>query len=104
MNKEETLVIFRRWRDTGDIIALFPELPSDHEGRFCEAYEHVGQHGGADYQGVIAATKPVESEAAADLATELARIGYKLRPIKRASQRNHEARRVEARRVRTAQA
>ena len=103
MNEQETLVIFRRWRDTGGIIALFPELPSDYEGRFCDAYEHVGQHGGADYHGVVAATKPVEPEDAADLAKELARIGYKIKPIRRASQRNHEARRAEARRVRTAQ-
>ena len=103
MKKQETLVIFRRWRDSSSIIALFPEIPTDINGWFCEAYERVGQHGGADYQGVIAATKPVEPEDAADLAKELALIGYKLRPIRRASQRNHEARRAEARRVRTAQ-
>jgi hypothetical protein len=29
MNDDETLVIFRRWRDTGTIIALFPALPAD---------------------------------------------------------------------------
>lgn len=103
MGEQETLVIFRRWRDGGSIIALFPEIPSDINGWFCEAYEHVGQHGGADYQGVIAATKPVEPEDAADLAEELARIGYKLKPIRRASQNSHEARRAEARRMQTAQ-
>jgi hypothetical protein len=103
MNAQETLVIFRRWRNGGSIIALFPEIPSDINGWFCEAYEHVGQHGGADYQGVIAATTPVEPEVAADLARELASVGYKLRPIRRASHKNHEARRAEARRVRTAQ-
>lgn len=32
-----TQVVFRRWRDTGDIIALFPELPADYQGRFCDA-------------------------------------------------------------------
>ena len=101
MNEQETLVIFRRWRDTGSIIALFPEIPSDINGRYCEAYEHVGQHGGADYYGVITATTPVEPEDAADLAKELARIGYRLRPIRRAFQRHHEARRTEARLVRT---
>jgi len=71
-----TLVVFRRWRDrdirrwrnTGDIIALFPELPSDYQGIYCDAYEHVGQHGGADYYGVIQATKPVSIEDAAPLA------------------------------------
>ena len=103
MNEQETLVIFRRWRDTGSIIALFPEIPTDINGWFCEAYEHVGQHGGADYQGVIAATTPVGPDDAADLANELARIGYKLKFIRRASQDNHQARRDEARRVRTVQ-
>ena len=92
-----TQVVFRRWRDTGDIIALFPELPADYQGRFCDAYEHVGQHGGADYYGVILVTKPVSLEDAAPLARELERIGYRLCPIKRASRQVHEVRRATAR-------
>ena len=102
MSNESTsvLVVFRRWRDNDDIIALFPELPADYQGRFCDAYEHVGQHGGADYYGVILATKPVSLEDAAPLARELERIGYRLRPIKRASRRVHEARRMTARSLR----
>src|SRR4051812_38686873 len=91
------LVVFRRWREHGDIIALFPEIPSDINGWYCDAYEHVGQHGGADYHGVVQATKPVALEDAADLIQELQRIGYILRPIKRASYRHHEARRATAR-------
>ncbi len=93
-----TLVVFRRWREgnSGDIIALFPELPADYQGRFCDAYEHVGQHGGADYHGVIHATKPVSDDEAADLIRELERIGYRLKPIKRASHKHHEARRAAA--------
>lgn len=99
MSNESTpvLVVFRQWRDTGDIIALFPELPADYQGRFCDAYEHIGQHGGADYYGVILATKPVSLEDAAQLARELERIGYRLKPIKRASRRVHETRRANAR-------
>ena len=95
-----TLVVFRRWRDNGDIIALFPELPADYQGRFCDAYEHVGQHGGADFHGVIQATKAVSVEDAADLIQELERIGYRLKPIKRASYRIHNARRATARALR----
>ena len=91
-----TLVIFRRWRNNGDIIALFPELPADCQGYFCDAYEHVGQHGGADYQGVVRETKPVSLEDAADLIQELERIGYRLKVIKRASHRLHETRRETA--------
>jgi hypothetical protein len=102
MKKQHTLVIFRRWRNTGDIIALFPALPSDHEGRFCDAYEHVGQHGGADYHGVVQATQPAGVAEAGDLIAELTRIGYRLKPIKRASQRVHESRRAAARAIRNA--
>ncbi len=91
-----TLVVFRRWRDTKDVFALFPELPSDYQGYYCDAYEHVGQHGGADYFGCVNASVPATLEDAADLIQELDRIGYVLRPIKRASYRVHEARRATA--------
>ena len=59
------------------MIALFPEISADIYGTFCEAYEHIGQHGVADYWGVIQATTPVQPEDAADLAEELTRIGYR---------------------------
>ena len=94
-----TLVVFRRWPGSsgGDIIALFPAQPADYLGRFCDAYEHVGQHGGADYHGVIQATTPVSQEEAADLIRELERIGYRLKSIKRVSRKHHDARRAAAR-------
>jgi hypothetical protein len=102
MSKEGTLVVFRRWRDTGSIIALFPELPSDSQGRFCDAYEHVGQHGGADFLGVVQVTRPVRIDEAEDLIAELTQIGYRLKPAKRASQRVHESRRATARAIKDA--
>jgi hypothetical protein len=86
------VVVFRRWRN-GDVIALFPTLPADLSGNHCDAYEHVGQHGGADYVGVIQKTTPCSLNDAADLATELRRIGYRLKPIKRASRVHHDNRR-----------
>lgn len=94
-----TLVVFRRWPRSsgGDIIALFPAQPADHLGRFCDAYEHVGQHGGADYHGVVQVTKPVSDDEAADLIRELERIGYRLRVVKRVSRKRHGARRAAAR-------
>ena len=73
-----TLVVFRRWKENGDIIALFPELPSDIDGFYCDAYEHVGQHGGADYYGVTQATRPVTRSEARSLAAELCRIAEAL--------------------------
>ena len=100
---ETTLVVFRRWRDSSNIIALFPEIPTDLNGRHCEAYEHVGQHGGADYHGVVRATRPATMEEAAPLAEELRRVGYNLDPIKRASQTAHERRWAAARAIGTAQ-
>ena len=92
-------VVFRRWRDCKTIIALFPEIPADIFGDYCEAYEHVGQHGGADFHGVIRATTPVELVEATDLAEELERIGYNLRPLQKASRYHHDRRRQTAREI-----
>lgn len=100
MDTETTLVVFRRWRGTNDIIALFPAEPSDIAGLYCLSYERVGQHGGADYHGVVQASRPATGEEAALLADELTRIGYNLQPIKRASQTVHERRRATARALR----
>ena len=90
--KEVTFVVFRKWRETGDVIALFPALPADIHGRYCDAYEHVGQHGGADYHGVIQATRPVSGSEAASLKRELTRRGYRLVVIQRASAGIHRQR------------
>lgn len=95
-----TAVVLRKWPDTGDLIALFPELPSDYLGHFVDSYMHVGQHAGADYHGVIQATAAATAEDATDLIRELERIGYRLKVIKRASRRVHEARRVTAKSIR----
>jgi hypothetical protein len=102
MDNETTLVVFRRWHDTGDIIALFPAEPSDIEGWYCLSYERVGQHAGADYHGVVQASRPATDEETAPLAEELTRIGYNLLPIKRASHAVHERRRATARALRAA--
>jgi len=31
----------------GYVIALFPEIPADYEGRYCSSFLHIGQHSGA---------------------------------------------------------
>jgi hypothetical protein len=95
MSQADT-VVFRRWRATGDVIALFPELPADLGGDHCDSYEHVGQHGGADYHSVVQHTTPCSPDDAADLAAELRTVGYVLRPIKRANRRHHDNRRQTA--------
>ena len=94
------VVVFRRWQDrSGDIIALFPELPADIHGHYCDSYMQVGQHGAADYHGVIQHTVPVGPKQYAELAEELWRIGYDLRPVKHASRRHHDKRRATARQL-----
>jgi len=35
-------VIFRRWNDTGEIVAVFPERPADDLGRYCQSYDETG--------------------------------------------------------------
>ena len=78
--QETTIVIFRKWpsRNGGDVIALFPYEKSDFEGRYCMSYERIGQHGGADFHGVVNVTKLATPAEYADLKAELERIGYKL--------------------------
>ena len=90
----EIVVIFRRDR-TGwkDCFALFPELPSDNRGIFCTAYQHVGQHCAADYQGCIAGSDPASRAEYADLFEELERRGYILSVRRRATPDMHERRR-----------
>ena len=73
------------------------KIPADIRGQYCSSYEHIGQHGAADYYGVIQDTTPVGPRECVELAEELRRIGYNLRPIKRASWRNHGRRRQIAR-------
>lgn len=79
-----TKVVFRRWKD-GDIIALFPDAPWSRCDYSTTSYMHVGQHGAADYAGVIAATRPARKDEYRDLLAELRGIGYTdLRVVKRA--------------------
>ena len=73
----QTRTIFRKWPE-GDILALFPDLDHGYGG-ICVSYQHIGQHGGADYQHCIAATKPATPQEYAELASELTSIGYGLK-------------------------
>jgi len=78
IEEPETLVIFRKFRDGGDIIALFPEM-EENDG-LCNSYQHIGQHGAANYCGLVSAqdrtTAPATPEEYADLLEELEAIGY----------------------------
>lgn len=87
-----TKVIFRKYRNNGDILALFPEVPADCYGKYCQSYEHVGQHGAADYHHCIRITIAAKPAEFADLKTELESRGYCLQIMKRATQRDHNNR------------
>lgn len=71
-----TKVVFRKFRDQGDVIALFPEI----DQTMCMSYQHIGQHGGADYNRLVAGwdglTVPATPEEYAPLLAELRAIGY----------------------------
>lgn len=94
-----TPVIFRVWPKNkgGDVIALFPTLPEDRMGYECSSYQHVGQHGAADCNGVIRVTRAASPEEYAPLKRELEGIGYKLKVYARASRSMNDKRMKEAR-------
>lgn len=83
-----TRVVFRKWyrkEDGNSVIALFPDQQDPRTGTV-ESYEHVGQHGGADYIGVVSRTRLATPEEYADLKRELESVPYhyQLRVVKRA--------------------
>lgn len=81
MNTEPvTVVVFRKFRNGGDVIALFPYLPGTNDLSTCSSYQHIGQHGSADYSGCMRASVPATPEEYASLKHELegAPFGYRL--------------------------
>jgi len=85
-------VVLRTWED-GSVIALWPAVPANQSGTFCQSYEHIGQHGAADYNHVIAHTKPHFQELAGKyLWDELIEIGYNPILIQRATPQLHKHR------------
>ena len=88
-------VMIRVWKgDDTDVFALFPVLPSDNDGYLCTCYQQIGQHSAADYRLCIRKSRPASKAEAADLLTELRRIGYNPRVYKRATPAMHKARRA----------
>lgn len=75
-------VIFRKWKDTGDVIAIFPECPGNFIGH-CMSYERVGQHGVCNAPHVINNSTLCTPEEYASLKEELESIGYDLEVRKR---------------------
>jgi len=88
----KTRTTFRTFHNSGDTIALFPEIPADVRGDFCQSYQTIGQHGAASPD-LSHCTRPATPEEIAPLAAELERIGYTVAPVRRVSYAMHQARR-----------
>jgi hypothetical protein len=79
-----TPVIFRKWKprrefdeEGGDIIALFPTIPSDSDNYYnVLSYQHIGQHGGASPD-IVSDTVPATPSEYAGLLKELHSVGYR---------------------------
>jgi len=82
LDKEKTIVIFRKWKRSNfpynDILALFPEENGSVLNNTCMSYEHIGQHGQADYAYCIKKTLPANVIEYTNLKKELETIGYNL--------------------------
>jgi hypothetical protein len=101
---DRTPVVFRSWStsnacDPDAVDALFPTLPGNADGSECVAYAHIGQHGAADYFGVIARTRPARPAEYAPLLAELRAIGYRVQVCAREPRGAFNARRAAVRRI-----
>ncbi len=91
---ELTDIIFRTetgnsvWK--GTVFALFPHECSDNNGNVT-SYQHIGQHGSADYHHCIATSKLATPAEYADLKKEMEGLGYKIRVIKRQNREKYLA-------------
>lgn len=61
----------------GTVFALFPHEVCNFNGNVTY-YQHIGQHGEADYNHCIATSRPATAEEYKDLKTELDNIGYNI--------------------------
>lgn len=72
-------VIFRRWKRTKDIFALFPAWPADcGTNADCCSYEHVGGHGAANFDLCIKQSVQATKREYAELKEELIEKGFSL--------------------------
>ena len=71
-----TKVVFRKFKEGSEIIALFPKERWNRHDYTINSYMHVGQHGAADYDQVIALTHPASEHEYQPLLAELKSIGY----------------------------
>lgn len=71
MKEERTAVVFRKFKDDGEIIAIFPEIPGGYDQWSCAMYVHNGQHGTCHPHAVMHNTNPCHPTECASLKREL---------------------------------
>ena len=74
--EDATLVVFRKFKKGGDVIALFPYEPGTNDPQMMMSYMHVGQHSSASMD-LTRSTTPAKPDEYKDLQSELKRVGYK---------------------------
>lgn len=82
-DKHQTKVIFRKFKDNGQIIAIFPEELGSTSPYTSSSYMSIGQHSSCDPVGLIPITKLAKKSEYQDLARELKNLGYNLKVITR---------------------
>ena len=103
-SKEKPLpVVFRTFREGGDVFALFPTVLGTSDPYTCTCYQHVGQHGAADPWGCVRASRPATKKEATTLLRELRSLGYdNLKVLARIPRNALALRRAELQRFRDA--
>lgn len=86
----KTQVVFRKFKDSGEVVALFP-LEVANENGDCASYMHVGQHSAADFNTVLKTTVAAKPEEYQALKAELEGLEYDLDVRKRRSWPKDEA-------------
>jgi len=86
----KTKTIYRTFH-TGDVIALFPEIPADRHGQHCMSYQTIGQHGAASPD-LSHCTRAATTDEIRPLRAELERAGYVIHEVKRVTAAMHRAR------------
>jgi hypothetical protein len=90
---DKTKVLFRKCRDGGDIVAVFPRELGDGNPDNCLCYQHIGQHGSCEVAWVNKHTLPAEPAEYADLFNELTNCcGYDLVVMKNLNRKDYEHR------------
>lgn len=69
-----TPVVFRWWQ--GSVIALFPAEHHHPNPNLCDSYQHVGQHGSANYHIIVWTSRPATPDEYASLKRELESAPY----------------------------